>query len=217
MGETDCRCDNIAINNPEKETFLGGPQCDEDEYGDPYCYVSEDSHCEDMEERGFATGKVETSNIWYRGKIYKSLEACENIADQPSTGSEEIIYDVEITGNDNLVDNEDGEIIKFDFTEKAYKDWLNSERFKTNYTLWKNDKDLKTTRNDSYLHCEYQCARRNKNETHCGAWSFDKDNQICYIHNVEACCGQLDKQKANPDFVSGYICPNCWSTRNDCP
>ena len=53
----------------------------------------------------------------------------------------------------------------------------------------------------------------------CGAWSFDKENLECYMHTVESCCGQFGKRETNPNFVSGYVCRDCWSTKagTDCP
>ena len=53
----------------------------------------------------------------------------------------------------------------------------------------------------------------------CGAWSFDNAEGKCYLHTVDACCGQFGKQEANPDWISGYVCPHCWSTKGetDCP
>merc|ERR1719414_2188016 len=56
----DCRCDNIAINDETKGKFKGAPKCDtENDYGDSYCYVREDSNCEDLEEPdSFASQRV---------------------------------------------------------------------------------------------------------------------------------------------------------------
>ena len=53
----------------------------------------------------------------------------------------------------------------------------------------------------------------------CGAWSYDKEEGDCFIHNVDACCGQFGKQEKNPNFTSGYSCNICWSTKKgtDCP
>ena len=51
----------------------------------------------------------------------------------------------------------------------------------------------------------------------CGAWSFDKNEEICHLYNVNSCCGQFGKREPNPNFTSGYHCPVCWSTKNDCP
>ena len=53
----------------------------------------------------------------------------------------------------------------------------------------------------------------------CGAWSFDKENLECYMHTVESCCGQFGKRETDPNFISGYVCRDCWSTKagTDCP
>ena len=51
---------------------------------------------------------------------------------------------------------------------------------------------------------------------YCGAWSYDFLNAICYLHNVDACCGQFNKREENYDFVSGYTCTSCWTTKSDC-
>ena len=51
----------------------------------------------------------------------------------------------------------------------------------------------------------------------CGAWSYDKLEGICYIHSVNACCGQKTKQIDDSNFVSGYRCPRCSSTKDKCP
>ena len=37
----------------------------------------------------------------------------------------------------------------------------------------------------------------------CGAWSFDETKGVCYLHTVDSCCGQREKQETNPQFTSG--------------
>ena len=53
----------------------------------------------------------------------------------------------------------------------------------------------------------------------CGAWSFDTSEDICYLHNIDSCCGQFGKRVQKVDFISGYSCTHCWSTKKntDCP
>ena len=51
----------------------------------------------------------------------------------------------------------------------------------------------------------------------CGAWSFDTFEEICFLHTAYSCCGQFDKRESDSNFISGYTCDQCWSTRNDCP
>ena len=51
----------------------------------------------------------------------------------------------------------------------------------------------------------------------CGAWSFDAESKICYLHSVNSCCNQINKSIKAETFISGFVCPFCWSTKNDCP
>ena len=51
----------------------------------------------------------------------------------------------------------------------------------------------------------------------CGAWSFDTFEGECFLHTAYSCCGQFDKRQQNSNFISGYTCNKCWSTRNECP
>ena len=53
----------------------------------------------------------------------------------------------------------------------------------------------------------------------CGAWSFDNSKGKCYLHTIDGCCGQYGKREVNSDWISGYVCRQCWSTLRgtDCP
>ena len=53
----------------------------------------------------------------------------------------------------------------------------------------------------------------------CGAWSFDNSEGKCYLHTIDGCCGQYGKREVNSDWISGYVCRQCWSTLRgtDCP
>jgi len=62
--------------------------------------------------------------------------------------------------------------------------------------------------------CQTECSER---IGLCGAWSFDFDTEKCHLHSVSACCNQFGKQVEVNSYMSGYICPNCWSTENQCP
>ena len=66
---------------------------------------------------------------------------------------------------------------------------------------------------------KYKCYHRRHEPgfTPCGAWSFDGSANQCYLHSVDACCDQLEKQEASSTWISGYYCPVCWSTKNYCP
>ena len=39
------------------------------------------------------------------------------------------------------------------------------------------------------------------------------------MHTVNTCCGQFGKRENNSNFISGYKCKVCWSTKDgtDCP
>jgi len=67
---------------------------------------------------------------------------------------------------------------------------------------------------DDHSECQDECKERCDK---CGAWSYDKLEGICYIHSVNACCGQKTKQIDDSNFVSGYRCPRCSSTKDKCP
>jgi len=68
---------------------------------------------------------------------------------------------------------------------------------------------------NSHDECADECRLR---QGKCGAWSYNKIEEECYLHTVNANCGQLDKQDVDSEWISGYNQNNpCWSTRNDCP
>jgi len=229
--DEDCRCDNIAINNENERKFLGSPKCDTyDDYGEPYCYVREDSACKDLEEDwskdDFASNRaLESAAVWFKGDIYRSYVACNKDDDISGNdkvlGNEEVLEGFEIisTENDTLKvpkENMEYEPLRFNFSDPGYENWKQSEDFKVNYTKWLNDD--KNGIEYIYTHCEWQCANRNNEKSVCGAWSFDTVNEICHLFYVTACCGQKEnyKRRSNKLFVSGYVCPHCWSTRNGC-
>jgi len=62
--------------------------------------------------------------------------------------------------------------------------------------------------------CQTECSERTGL---CGAWSFNFDTEQCHLHSVSACCNQFGKQVKAASYMSGYICPQCWSTKNQCP
>ena len=67
---------------------------------------------------------------------------------------------------------------------------------------------------ESHNECKKACKDRC---TTCGAWSYDDIEGKCFLHTIDACCGQFDKQEESENWISGYICNQCWSTRNECP
>ena len=40
---------------------------------------------------------------------------------------------------------------------------------------------------------------------------------MCYLHESDGCCDQFSKRVQQNEYMSGYNCPVCWSTRNQCP
>lgn len=64
--------------------------------------------------------------------------------------------------------------------------------------------------------CKEECSKRIGK---CGAWSFDVENFECQLHTVDSCCGQFGKRETDANFISGYVCRDCWSTKagEDCP
>jgi len=223
--DEDCRCDNIAINNGSQ--FFGSPKCDTyDDYGESYCYVREDSACKGLEDDwskdDFASNRaLDSAAVWFKGDIYRSYEACDKDDKDDEinvTGNEEVLEGFQIIPNDNdtlrYEAKEKFEPLKFNLVGEEYENWKQSEDFKVNYTRWlkEDEKGIEKV----YTHCKWQCARRNTEASVCGAWSFDKENRTCRLFYVTACCGQKDKRDVNESFVSGYVCPNCWSTRKKC-
>jgi len=227
LTKTACTCDNIAIKNKAGK-LVGGPQCkSKDQYGHYYCYVDEETanYCnenikdfKDFDIDGFTEDELydlsyygidveevdelanTKENIWYPKdgedyKIYKSFKACLNkknmtdIKEASEIGNEELLEGIRID-NVNPLFFADGEEVIIE----GYKD---------------------------YVECQEECKRSNEEPpekyTKCSAWSYNKNTSICYLQDVDACCGQRDDQVKDEAFVSGYICPNCWSTHGICP
>jgi len=202
--EDKCACNNIAVYDGYRDkAYRGGGNCQtEDDYGDFYCYVDHSATCEDQEESYFVNYR---KHLWYEKdrkngpKVWYSVFACnftmDDVLDQPITGSElksgseQFIMDTKI--NADKLKSEAGGELEFTFR----------------------DDDLGL----AWEKCQAQCLVRNRDEGVCGAWSYNGATEKCYLHNVDACCGQKDKQEPNNEFVSGYVCPHCWSTRNQCP
>ena len=37
------------------------------------------------------------------------------------------------------------------------------------------------------------------------------------MHTADGCCGQKEKQVQKSNWISGYFCVHCWSTKHQCP
>jgi len=83
------------------DELYGGPdECENED--DPFCFVTEDSNCDDIE---YSSVNERFENIWSIGKeIHYSYEACYAIQDD-RTGNEEILNGVRII-SDFLLDKE---------------------------------------------------------------------------------------------------------------
>jgi len=207
--EQGCHCDNIAIFHDAKQDFIGGSNCEstDDANGAPFCYVRGDSNCKDIQFSNRASGY---EDLWYpkedgKSEIYYSYEAClpENVIKssngQSVTGNGEIMEGIKFSFDYLL--SEAGDKIQFTFDDP---DYIEGNDFEEDFT-------------SGIIQCQQQCLARNKNKGVCGAWSFDALTETCQLFNVDACCGQLDKQENAASFISGYACPHCWSTHNECP
>ena len=60
--------------------------------------------------------------------------------------------------------------------------------------------------------CQSQCFNQNLK---CGAWNFQ--GNFCQLLSQDSCCNQKRSQIQVSNVISGYVCPVCWSTYNDCP
>merc|ERR550534_1085047 len=162
--------------------LLGGPEtCQTD---DPFCYVSENSNCDDSE---YSSVNDRLNRIWFNPEIYYSYEACDANSQDDNVGNEEFLDSTKIVG-DRVQEVSDNGILGDDLFF-----WL-----------------------DEDYECQAECKSR---AGLCGAWSFDNAEGKCYLHTVDGCCGQFGKQEANSDWISGYVCPHCWSTKGNttCP
>jgi len=194
--ENECKCDGIKIAKKDTYELHGGKEnCQKD--GEGWCFVrfSSESACTDLEwvsdNERFTTDPnlIGTPNIWLTPgtEFAKSKEACKSEM-QHDTGNEEMLQDTRIIT---------------DFLRIGTIDDNGIQELKENFTFIA----------ESHEECKQECQTREQ----CGAWSYDSEEFLCYLHTVDACCGQFDKRESASGFVSGYICKSCWSTRGDCP
>jgi len=191
--EEGCRCGNIALFNEGQEEKVGGPNCklEDPDAEAKVCYVPETSNCGDKEE-SIQGGLIEDK--WINSRIFYSYEACaeKNQQKKEATGNQKEMRGIRIV-KDNL-----------EALEEAGRNASGVILKSVPYYIWA----------ESQTDCQNAC--KDRCET-CGAWSYDDTEGKCFLHNVSACCGQLEKQEESENWISGYICNQCWSTRNDCP
>jgi len=179
-----CKCDNLKMVKLDEFELYGGP--DECEKDDPFCFVLENSECEDSDFSSANDRFGKELMKYLDQEVYYSYDACE-AKQQDKVGNEKYLDGKKITKDflraveDNGIDL--GDKVKFYF--------------------------------NTHDECADECKLRGGK---CGAWSYNKIEEECYLHTVNANCGQLDKQEVDSDWISGYNQNNpCWSTRNDCP
>merc|ERR1711976_521299 len=185
-----CYCENIEIQNPSTKNLTGGSDCK-----DGFCYVSQNSGCSDWVDGHDAFAYAGFDDLWNHQKVFRSTQACQSTI-KIDTGNEPILTGVKIIGNflHSVEVIQTGDTVKLDSTVK---------RPLVFYT---------ETHEECMEECKSRCGI-------CGAWSYDDFEGNCYLHTADACCGQKGKQERNIDWISGYICPICWSTGRgaECP
>jgi len=190
-----CHCENVQVADPKQnDKLIGGSDCK-----DGFCYISvESSNCSDKWD-GYDPFAYTLEDYWHQGsttddKLFKSKVACEK-KEIFDTGNKEVMNGVQIL--------EDYLYGVTEITEGG------------NLIVDSTPKEPLTVFADDYTECMEECKDRCGI---CGGWSFDETEGICYLHTADACCGQKAKQVAtNSNFVSGYFCIHCWSTKNQCP
>jgi len=187
---TDCHCGNIRVYDEISSKFIGGSECSEG-----FCYIGIDSStCPDKDD-GYDEVATELTPRWHENaeEIFRSTKACDNSRIM-NTGNHEIMENVELT-DDYLFGVEE---------QSTGGETLLNYNSTTPFTFYAQDHQ------DCIDECVGRCGK-------CGGWSFEKGAGICRIFTADACCGQLNKQRANKNFTSGYNCNQCWTTRGQCP
>ena len=60
--------------------------------------------------------------------------------------------------------------------------------------------------------CQAECLAR---QPLCGAWTYKAGDQ-CYLKHPSACCNQTGNVGDAASAISGFLCPQCWSTSGPC-
>jgi len=89
----DCKCENLKLANGDFE-MVGGPEtC---QTNDKFCYVTEDSNCDDAE---YSSVNDRFNNVWLNPEVYYSYDACKARSQDDNTGNEATLRNVKIIGN----------------------------------------------------------------------------------------------------------------------
>jgi len=99
-----CKCENMKFVNDDYELAGGPEQCQTD---DPFCYVSENSNCDDIE---YSSQNELIENIWFNSEIYYSYDACEARNQDDNVGNEKLLRGIKIIGDNIKSLNDDNTI-----------------------------------------------------------------------------------------------------------
>ena len=119
-----CKCENLKFANNDYELAGGPEQCQNDD--DPFCYVSENTNCEDADYSS-VNEKSRAQPLWFNSEIYYSYEACEARKQDDNVGNEKVLRGIRIIGdnikslNDDNTLGEDLELWLEDSTYEACK------------------------------------------------------------------------------------------------
>jgi len=188
--QNQCQCENLWMaRNDDTLDLYGGPEQCDHPDEDNFCFISGDSECFDAE---YSSANERLNDLWGFDNGYDEVYYSYEACDADDQDDR--------IGNEKVIQ---GVKIKDDRIREVDENEIVTDKEVTFYT-------------DDWEECQGECLQRQGN---CGAWSFDKEEEICYIHTVESCCGQFGKRKKDPDWVSGYVCHKCWSTKRntDCP
>jgi len=116
-----CKCENLKFDkNDGSFELFGGPEtCQTD---DPFCYVSENSNCDDAE---YSSVNDRLDNIWLSPPdVYYSYDACKASIQDDNIGNEKVLQNTKIVGDQvrEVLDNNDlGETLEFWFEGETYQ------------------------------------------------------------------------------------------------
>jgi len=229
-----CHCSNLELVNGQEDLLGGIEITDEDKVqcksinpvnGKRFCYVDyEDSTCNDIAGARSVLGTRQQDNWMF--DAYTSYEACKQNK-RSKIGRELFLPGFKLTSKalpENLGGGKFGDLPPTsELCQHECK--IRNATAETKYGYCDFDPNTKECTPDGNIllkfipefspeTCQSQCALRNGK---CGSWSFDYSTKLCHLHDSDGCCNQFNKREKNENFISGYVCSVCWSTKNDCP
>ena len=103
---------------------------------------------------------------------------------------------------------------------------MNISGFRGRFTNQSNPVECQTECDIRYIVFEFEHFKVSKllhnfRRAICGGWNYEFNENtgkgVCQLKSVNACCDQFSKRIESANTISGYICRECWSTRNECP